>query len=168
MRRCRSQPILHVRVELAAGWVERIAGMNEPGIGAQTSEQIIERFISFDRFHKRASRLCLRLTCELRELALVGLFEREALRVDAVEILFYLGVVDARIEVGQIPFRQAAKPARCAGFPGRTSCASSFLRHDRFLAEPMLAWDEGRNPRLTNWSLPIQRCARPLRLKGRR
>jgi hypothetical protein len=109
MRRCRRETILYVGVEFAARGVDRVARMDEPRIGDQTPHQVIERLIGFHRLRQRASGL--RLAGQFRELAFVCLCEGETLRISAVQILLYLRVVHAGIQVGQIPFRQLADPA---------------------------------------------------------
>jgi hypothetical protein len=46
---------------------------------------------------------------QVGELAFVRLLEGHALGIDAVEIAPYRRIVEAAIEVGEIPFRQSAK-----------------------------------------------------------
>jgi hypothetical protein len=45
---------------------------------------------------------------ERRELALVGLLERQAFSGGAIEVALHLRIIDPGIEVGEVPFRQHA------------------------------------------------------------
>ena len=39
-------PLLHVAVKFGARRIERVAGMNEPGIGAEPAHQIVDRLVA--------------------------------------------------------------------------------------------------------------------------
>ena len=53
MRGGRRHPLLHVAVEFGARRIERVAGMNEPGIGAEPPHQIVDRLVAA---HRRGER----------------------------------------------------------------------------------------------------------------
>ena len=109
VRRRRRQPLLHVAVEFGAGRIERIAGVHEAGIGAEPAGQIVDRFILAHRLGERAAGL--RRLRQLKKLALEGALERNAFGIDALEVALDRRIVQAGIEVGQIPFRQRTQSA---------------------------------------------------------
>ena len=82
--------------------------MDQARIGHDAAEQIVDRLVALDR--RASAGAGLRTVAEGGELALVGFLERHALGVGAIEIAGDARIVEARIEVGEIPFRQAAEP----------------------------------------------------------
>ena len=121
--------LLHIGVEFGARGIDGVAGMNEPGIGREPAEKIVERLVALHRLGQHRPRV--RLVGERGELALVGLLECNAFHVGAIEIVLYLWIVDPVIEVGEIPFRQRAD-AGCGAGLGRASSGVAFgwCRHD--------------------------------------
>ena len=107
MRRGRGQPLLHVAVKFGARRIDRVAGMNEPGIGAEPAHQIVDRLVAPHRLGElSAGRGRSR---QPGELALVCILERDALDIGAIEIAFDRRIVEAGIKVGEIPLRQGAE-----------------------------------------------------------
>jgi hypothetical protein len=102
--------VLHVAVELGARRIDRVAGVHQARIGDDPADEIVERLITLDRGEQR--RAGLHTVGEACELALVGFLERQALGVGTIEIARDARIVEPRIEVGEIPFRQAGEPGR--------------------------------------------------------
>ncbi len=84
VRRGRGHPLLHVAVELGARRIDRIALMDEHGIGAEPSHAIADRLIAPHSFGERGA--ALRRGHQFRELALVGLLEGQAVGIGAIEV----------------------------------------------------------------------------------
>jgi hypothetical protein len=82
-------------------------------------EKIVERFVPLHRLGQRGAGF--RSIGEHRELAFVGLLEGEAFGSTTIEIALYLRIIDADIEIAEIPFRQGAK----AAWGTRLGCAMS-------------------------------------------
>src|SRR5262245_51227515 len=117
MRGRRREAILHIAKELRAGGIDRVAGMHEARKRVEPAEQIVELLIAYDRLRKRKA--AVGLTQQRGELALEVVLERLAVLIGAIEIALDLGVVDAGIEVAEIPFGQLAKLlGRGGGFLG--------------------------------------------------
>ena len=72
--------------------------------GAESPHQVVDRFILAHRLGERISGL--RRLRQLGEFALKGALESDAFGVDAIEVAPDRRIVEAGIEVGQIPFRQ--------------------------------------------------------------
>ena len=53
MRRGGGDAVLHVAIELGARRIDRIAGMDEPRIGDQPADEIVERLVALDRRRER-------------------------------------------------------------------------------------------------------------------
>ena len=71
--------------------------MDEPGIGDEPPEEIVQRFISLDGIGERLSGWrCLR---ERGEFSLVVLFEGDAFGIGALEIALHLRIIQAEIKV---------------------------------------------------------------------
>ena len=111
VRRGRGHPLLHVAIKLGARRIDGIARVDEHGIGAEPAHAIVDRLIAPHRFAER--RAALRRGGERRELALVGLLEGQAVGIGAVEVALDGGIVEAGIELAEVPFGQRAEP-RCA------------------------------------------------------
>jgi len=99
--------LLHVGVEFCARGVDGVAGMDEAGIRNEPTEKIVERFVTLYSLGERGARRSS--VGEPGKLALICLFESNAFRVGPIEITLHLRIIDAGIEVGQIPFRQRAE-----------------------------------------------------------
>jgi hypothetical protein len=78
--------------------------MHKAGERADAPKQIAERFVAFHRFDERAARVGT--VRQRREFALVRLLEGKAVGVGAIEVALDGGIVDAGVEVGQVPFRK--------------------------------------------------------------
>ena len=117
MQRRGGEALLHVAVELGAGRIGRIAGVDQRRIGDDAAEPVVERFEARDRHGERRA-LPRR---HVGKLALVGLLEGDAFAFRSGEIALKLRAVDARIEIGEVPFRQRAEFAggRLGRFPLR-------------------------------------------------
>ncbi len=89
MRRRGGDALLHVAVEFGARRIDRVAGMNEPGIGDEPAEQIVERLVALHRLGERAPGVGR--VRQRGELALVGLLERDAVGVAASRSRFTRG-----------------------------------------------------------------------------
>ena len=111
MRGRRRQPVLHIAVEFVARRIDSVAGMQEPGIGAQPPDKIVDRFIAAHRFGERFAGF--RRARQLGELALVGLLEGDTVGVGAIEIALDQRIVQAGIEIVEIPLGQRPKPGFC-------------------------------------------------------
>ncbi len=106
MRRCGGQPLGHIAVKLRDRGIDAVPGMNQPGIGAETPCEIVDRLVPPYRFGKPASAI---LSCgKFREFALVVRLKRDAICIHLLEVAGDFRRVDAGIEIGQIPFRQFA------------------------------------------------------------
>jgi hypothetical protein len=82
-------------------------------------EKIVERFVPLHRLGQRGAGF--ESIGEHREVAFVGLLEGEAFGSTTIEIALYLRIIDADIEIAEIPFRQGAK----AAWGTRLGCAMS-------------------------------------------
>ena len=162
MRRRRGQPLLHVAVEFGARRIDGVAGMQEPGIGAEPAHQIVDRLIAAHRFGER--RAGLRRARQLGELALVGLLEGDAVGVGAIEIALDRRIVQAGIEVGEIPLGQ--RPER--GFCGRRAVSWPVVSRLSLFDIVLIAWkfanaSNGRPHRPFMWR-STKALARPRRI----
>ncbi len=128
MRGSGRHPVLHVAVKFGARRIERVAGMNEPGIGAEPAHQIVDRLVTAHRRGKRRAAVCA--ARHGGELAFVSGLEVDAFGVDAVKVALDGRIVEAGIKVVEIPFRQFAERrfATGRGTPGR-ALGDSFLCH---------------------------------------
>ena len=128
MRGGRRHALLHVAVEFGARRIDGIAGMNEPGIGAEPPHQIVDRLVAPHRRGERGA--AGRPARHFGELALVGRLEVDAFGIDAVEIALDRRIVEAGIKVVEIPLGQLAeggfRSGRRAG--RRNVWRQSFLR----------------------------------------
>jgi hypothetical protein len=120
----RGEPFLHVAIELGAGRIDRIARMHQPGIGAEPSHQVVDRFVLAHRLGQRAA--SLRRLRQFRELTLEGILEGDAFGIDVIEVALDRRIVEAGIKVGQIPFRQ--RPQSAFWMPGPSLLALSRYR----------------------------------------
>ena len=123
-------PLLYVGVELGARGIDRVAGVEESRIGREPPEEIVERLIALHRLgQRRAGR---GPPSERRQLAFVGLLEREAFGSTAIEIALHLRIIERGIEVREIPFRQRAKTGHGRSFE-RSMSGGAFgsCRHNR-------------------------------------
>ena len=90
--------------------------MNEPGIRAETTRQIIDRLKTADRLCQPATSFRLAgLGCKL---PLVGSFKIESFSIKPLKIARDLHGRNTRVQIGQIPFRQRAL-FRYGSSPGR-------------------------------------------------
>src|SRR5262249_14379351 len=90
--------------------IDGAAGVQEPGIGREPPEKIIERLIALHRLGERGAGVGS--FGERRELALVGLLEGEAFGSATLEIALHLRIIEPGIEIGESPFRQHTEAAR--------------------------------------------------------
>ena len=140
MRRGGRHPLLHVAVKFVARRIDRVAGVHEPGIGAEPAHQIVDRLVAPHRFGER--RAALRGAGERRELAFVGLLESDTVGIGAVEIALDRRIVEAGIKVGEIPFGQGAelrlsiRPGSLPGSAWRQSFWAAFGIRFALLTKP--------------------------------
>ncbi len=127
MRRGRRHALLYVTIKLGARRIDRIAGMHETRIGPDTPEEIVERLIAPHRRRQRSAGL--RRGRHIGKFALVSLLEGGAVRIRAIEITPDRRIVEAAIEVVEIPLGQRAE----CRFHGRRAALSRPLGND-FLA----------------------------------
>ena len=104
MRRGSGQPLLHVAEEFSALRIDRIAGVQQSGIRAETPGEVVDGLIMAHGVSERGAGVGR--FRHLGKLAFIGIFESDAFGVRAVEIALDRGIVQAGIEVGQIPFWQ--------------------------------------------------------------
>ena len=78
--------------------------MNEAGIGAQSSREIVDRFIASHGSRKPRSAILPRNV--LGEPSLVVGLKRDAFGIHPGEVAHNFRRVDAGIEIGEVPFRQ--------------------------------------------------------------
>ena len=100
-------PLLHVAIKFGARRIDRVAGVNEAGIGAEPAHQIVNRLVAPHRRGER--RATVRAACHRGELALIGGLEVDAFGVDAVEIALDRRIVETGIKVVEIPLRELAQ-----------------------------------------------------------
>jgi len=105
MRGGRRDAFLHVAIEFRARRIDRVAGMHQARIGDEPADEIVERLVALDGLRERTPGLGA--FGQSGELALVGFLERQALGIGLIEVAGDARILDTRIEVGQIPFRQA-------------------------------------------------------------
>ena len=105
MQRRGGEALLHVAIELGAGRIGRIAGVDQRRIGADAAEPVVERFEARNRNHERRA-LPRR---HVGKHALVGLLEGDAFAFRSGKIARKLRAVHPRIEIGEVPFRQRAE-----------------------------------------------------------
>src|SRR6266540_1101027 len=159
--------------------------VEEAGIGREPPEEIVERLIALHRLgQRRAGR---GPPGERRQLAFVGLLEREAFGSTAIEIALYLRIIDAGIEIAEIPFRQGAKAAcgtrlgcamsggtfcwgghnRCEGARTTTSLARNARETGAWMARRRCIWREiaAGQPQCDSFVVPLPDVSpRPTRL----
>ena len=110
VQRGRGDAFLHVAVELGDGGIGGVAGIEQPGIGDQSAEHVLDRLVAAHRLAERAARIG---ACgDVGEPALVGLLELEAFGLAALEVALDLRRIHRRIKVDQIPFRQRTERFR--------------------------------------------------------
>ena len=112
MRGRRRQPLLHVAIKFRARRIDRVAGMHEAGVGREPPHAIVERLIAPHGLRQR--RAGRRRARHVGQLALKGLLESRAFGIGATEIALDRRIVEAGIEVGEIPFGQRAETGRAA------------------------------------------------------
>ena len=115
--------LLHVGVEFGARGIDRVAGADEVRVGFDAPTQIAERFVALHRLGERAAGI--RPAGNFGQPALVGLLEGDRLGIDAIEIALHARIIDPRIEVVQVPFRQRAEACgrtRLGGVGGSAFC----------------------------------------------
>ena len=110
MQRGRGDALLHVAVELGDGGIGGIAGVEQPRIGNEPAEHVLDRLVAPHRLAERAAGVGAGR--DVGEPALVGLLELDALGFAAVEVALDLGRVHRGIKVGEIPFRQRTERFR--------------------------------------------------------
>ena len=94
------EAFLHVAIEFGARGIERVAGMDEPGIGGEPAEQIVEPLVALDGFRERAAGVGA--VRKRGEPALEVLLEGDRVLIRPVEIAFHRRVVDAGVKVAEI------------------------------------------------------------------
>ncbi len=108
MQRRRGDALLHVAVELGAGRIDRVAGIDQRRIRNDAAEQILDRLITLERLGQ-----CGRIVPgKLFEPAFVVCLELGALGIALLEVELHLRAVDRLVQVRQIPFRQRAELRR--------------------------------------------------------
>ncbi len=112
--------LLHVAIEFRARRIDGVAGMDEPGIGAETSHQIVDRLVAPYRGGERPAALCS--AGDFGKLAFIIGFESDAVGIDLAEIALDRRIVETGIKVVEIPFRQGARQGTtpCPARPGWT------------------------------------------------
>ena len=96
MRGSRREALLHVGVEFCARGIDRVAGMDEAGKGSEAADEIVELLVALHRLGERGSRV--RPLRKRGELALVGVFERDAFGIGSIEIALHMRIVYSRVE----------------------------------------------------------------------
>ncbi len=109
MRRGRGHALLHVAEKFRARWIDRVAGMDQAGVRHQPPDEIVDRLATPHRLGERCAPL--RRARHGVELAFVGLLETDAVGVGAIKIALDGRIVEAGIEIVEIPFGQ--RPKRC-------------------------------------------------------
>ena len=113
MRRRRGDALLHVAIEFRPRRIDRVAGVDQAGIGNEPPQKVVELLVADDRLRELLSGL--RIAGQRGKLALEVLLERDAVAVGAIEIAFHGGIVDPRVQRAQVPFRQLAEPGAAGG-----------------------------------------------------
>ncbi len=121
MHRCIGQPLGDVAVEFGDRGIDAVAGVNQPGIGAETAGEIVDRLKASHRLREPGAAALLRRL--FGEFALVVGLKRDAIGIHLFQVAGDFRRVDTGIEIGQIPFRQfaglVAVPGFGRGFLGR-------------------------------------------------
>src|SRR5215212_8618624 len=108
------QSLGDVAVEFGDRGIDAVASVHQSGIGAKTSREIVKRLIAPDRFGEPLATPLLRSL--FSELALVVGLKPDAFNVQPCEVARDFGGVNARVEIGQVPFGQAFCLEFDAGF----------------------------------------------------
>jgi len=103
----RGHALLHIAVKLGARRIDGVALVDQRRVGAEPPAEIADRLVAAHRFAERSA--AVRRGREGGELALIGLFERDAVGIDAVEVALDRRIGEARVKVSEIPFRQRAE-----------------------------------------------------------
>ena len=98
------QPLGDVAVEFGDRGVDAVAGVNQPGIGAETAGEIVDRLVAPHRFGEPGAAALLRRP--FGELALVVGLKRDAIGIHLLEVARDFRRADTGIKIGQVPFRQ--------------------------------------------------------------
>ncbi len=106
MHRRVGQPLGNIAVEFGDRGIDAVAGMDQPGIGAEPAGEIVDCLIAPDRPGEPLAAVLLRGV--FGELALVVGLKRDAFGIHLVEVALHFRRVDTGIKIGQIPFRQLA------------------------------------------------------------
>ena len=102
------QPFGNVAVEFGNRGVDAVAGVNEAGIGAEAAGEVVDRLVAL---HRSGEPLPAVFPGNVfGELAFVVGLKRDAFCIHLLQITDDFGRVDAGIKIGQIPFRQFARP----------------------------------------------------------
>ena len=97
--------LLHVAVELGAGRIGRVARIGQAGKRHDPSDHVVDCLVALQRGGELRAAIGRRRQCG--ELALVGLLEGHAVGFGAAKIAPDRGIVDRRIEIGQVPLGQS-------------------------------------------------------------
>src|SRR5579884_447613 len=107
MQRCIRDALLHVAVKLRSYRIAGIAGIEQRGIRIEPAEPVFDLLVAL---HRRGELPTGALPGGyLREFTFVILFEGRTVAVGRGQIAFERRVVDAGVEVVQIPFRKIAE-----------------------------------------------------------
>ena len=106
MHRGGRQPLRDVAVELGDIRIDTVAGMDEAGIGAEPSGEIVDRLVAPDGLGEPAAAVVAGNA--FRQPAFVVRLERGAVRIHLLQIARDFFGADSGIKVGQIPFGQFA------------------------------------------------------------
>src|SRR3954451_20073364 len=98
------QPLGDIAVEFGDRGIDAVAGVDQSGVGAKTSREIVKGLIAPDRLREPLATLLRSL---FSELALVVGLKPDASNAQPCEVARDFGGVNARVEIGQIPFGQA-------------------------------------------------------------
>ena len=121
------QLLLHVAIELGAGRIRGVAGIEQACIGADASHHVLKRLVFT---HGRTESAAGTLASFLGELAFPALLEGIGIGRDLREVALELGRIHGGIEVRQVPFRQSfAHGSAFLGAGGRGVGAVIQRRH---------------------------------------
>ena len=113
MHRGRREALGHVAVEFRDRGIDAVAGMDEPGIGAEPAGEIVDRLIAPDRFGEPLPPSSFAVP--VPRACPCSRSRRRRIGIERVEVARDFRRVDPGIEIGQIPFRQACRLARRLG-----------------------------------------------------
>ena len=119
--------LLDVAIELGALRVRGVAGIDQPGIGRDAADQLLQRLEIAQCGAELAGRAFFRFG---RQRALPAALERLRIAPGALDVGLQLRRGHAGIEVGEVPFRQVAERGLC--LPGRRGCRSVALKISAF------------------------------------